>query len=76
MLTYSHISNILVCFVFKEEMEAPQEAQSKEEAEDETRSRTPKKIKSILLTVGRKLIANPNTHATLLGLIWASIHYK
>ncbi|CAL9014478.1 unnamed protein product [Prunus brigantina] len=59
-----------------EEMEAPQEAQSKEEAEDETRSRTPKKIKSILLTVGRKLIANPNTHATLLGLIWASIHYK
>ncbi|KAH0973315.1 hypothetical protein GBA52_025471 [Prunus armeniaca] len=59
-----------------EEMEAPQEAQSKEEAEDETRSRTPKKIKSILLTVGRKLITNPNTHATLLGLIWASIHYK
>ncbi|KAK9925128.1 hypothetical protein M0R45_033465 [Rubus argutus] len=58
-----------------EEMEAqaPNEAQSKDEAEGEEITRNPKKMKSILLTVGRKLFFNPNTHATLLGLIWASI---
>nr|AXX82999.1 auxin polar transport protein [Betula pendula] len=57
--------------------EAPQEAQTKEE-EEELRTRTTKKIKTmlILLTVGKKLIRNPNTHATFLGLIWASIRYK
>ncbi|XP_059451457.1 probable auxin efflux carrier component 8 isoform X2 [Corylus avellana] len=59
------------------ETEAPQEAQTKEE-EEELRTRTTKKIKTmlILLTVGKKLIRNPNTHATFLGLIWASIHFK
>ncbi|CAN6702568.1 unnamed protein product [Malus baccata var. baccata] len=59
-----------------DEMEVPHEAQSKDETEDETRADNTRKIKSILLTVGRKLITNPNTHATMLGLIWASIHYK
>lgn len=33
-------------------------------------------IRIILLTVGKKLIKNPNTHATLAGLIWASIHFR
>ncbi|KAL2240451.1 UNVERIFIED_CONTAM: Mitochondrial outer membrane protein porin of [Sesamum indicum] len=33
-------------------------------------------IRIILLTVGKKLIRNPNTHATLAGLIWASIHFR
>ncbi|XP_062152899.1 probable auxin efflux carrier component 8 isoform X2 [Alnus glutinosa] len=57
--------------------EAPQEAQTKEE-EEELRTRSTKKIKTmlLLLTVGKKLLRNPNTHATFLGLIWASIHYK
>ncbi|KAB2034010.1 hypothetical protein ES319_D04G055900v1 [Gossypium barbadense] len=27
-------------------------------------------------SVGKKLMANPNTHATLLGLIWASIQFR
>ncbi|KAK4603966.1 hypothetical protein RGQ29_012468 [Quercus rubra] len=60
-------------------VEAPQEAQTKEE-EEEVRngSRTSRKVKtlSILLNVGKKLIRNPNTHATLMGLIWGSIHFK
>lgn len=34
------------------------------------------KIKTIFLTVGRKLIRNPNTHASLAGLVWASIHFR
>ncbi|KAL6139703.1 hypothetical protein ACLB2K_058005 [Fragaria x ananassa] len=59
-----------------EEMEAPNEAQSKDEEGGEERTRNPKNMKSILLTVGRKLFANPNTHATLLSLIWASIHFR
>lgn len=58
-------------------MEAPHEAQSKEEVE-EARTRTPRKIKTmlILLTVGRKLMSNPNTHATVIGLIWAVIRFR
>lgn len=59
-------------------MENPQEAQSKEEVE-ETRTRSsPRKVKTllILLTVGRKLIINPNTHATVIGLIWAAIRFR
>lgn len=75
-MLYSNIINLLVLFLFKEEMDVPHEAQSKDETEDETRANNTKKIKSILLTVGRKLITNPNTHATFLGLIWASIHYR
>ncbi|XVF14216.1 hypothetical protein REPUB_Repub09cG0039100 [Reevesia pubescens] len=30
----------------------------------------------IFLTVGKKHMANPNTHATLLGLIWACIQFR
>lgn len=58
------------------ETESPQEAQTKEEGE--ARTPTARKIKTmpILLTVGKKLLRNPNTHATLMGLIWASIHFK
>ncbi|XVF60469.1 hypothetical protein PTKIN_Ptkin08bG0049500 [Pterospermum kingtungense] len=58
--------------------EAPGEAQVKEEGEEaDTRSSPSKsKAKLIFLTVGKKLILNPNTHATLLGVIWASIKFR
>ncbi|KAJ9135184.1 hypothetical protein P3X46_032393 [Hevea brasiliensis] len=60
-----------------EDQEAPQDAQSKE-GEEETHTRTTRRVKTmlILLTVGRKLLRNPNFHATLLGLIWASIRFR
>lgn len=76
---------LLLC---KVDTEAPQEAQTKEEEEEEkeeedeeeeearTRTTTKTKTMLILLTVGKKLFRNPNTHATLTGLIWASIHFK
>lgn len=60
-------------------MEAPQESQPKEEVEEaRNRSSSPRKIKTmlILLTVGRKLIGNPNTHATIIGLVWACIKFR
>ncbi|KAH7847565.1 hypothetical protein Vadar_027658 [Vaccinium darrowii] len=59
------------------EMEAQQEEQQKEGGR-EANIRTPRKIKfmPLLLTVGKKLILNPNTHATVLGLIWATIHFR
>ncbi|GAV85953.1 Mem_trans domain-containing protein, partial [Cephalotus follicularis] len=54
-----------------------QEAQLKElGAEAQTRSTRKVKTKLILLTVGRKLMSNPNTHATLAALIWASIQFR
>lgn len=68
----------LIC-VIKEEMETPQEAQSKDEVEEvRTSSSSPRKIKTLLifLTVGRKLMINPNTHATVIGLIWAAIRFR
>ncbi|KAF8399419.1 hypothetical protein HHK36_015284 [Tetracentron sinense] len=59
------------------ELEAPQGTQPKGGGE-EAKARAPRKtkMKLILLTVGRKLISNPNTHATLVGLVWAIIHFK
>ncbi|XP_030481469.1 auxin efflux carrier component 8 isoform X2 [Cannabis sativa] len=64
-----------------EELENPQELQQpKEEVEDgiSRTSTVPLKIKTgvILLTVGKKLMENPNTHATAIGLVWACIKYK
>ncbi|MBA0697514.1 hypothetical protein Goari_021053, partial [Gossypium aridum] len=56
--------------------EAPEEAQGKEGGEEtQTRARKSKTM-LIFLTVGKKLMANPNTHATILGLIWASIQFR
>ncbi|KAL0554944.1 hypothetical protein IC582_008874 [Cucumis melo] len=59
------------------EIEITQEGRAKEEIE-EARDRNGRslKTKSILLTVARKLIINPNTHATILGLIWSSIRFR
>ncbi|KAF2308688.1 hypothetical protein GH714_012376 [Hevea brasiliensis] len=67
----------MVSFLIQEDQEAPQDAQSKE-GEEETHTRTTRRVKTmlILLTVGRKLLRNPNFHATLLGLIWASIRFR
>ncbi|GER35800.1 auxin efflux carrier protein, partial [Striga asiatica] len=41
-----------------------------------TKSETKKKITSVLSTVAKKLMKNPNTYATLAGLIWATIHFR
>ncbi|KAI8533870.1 hypothetical protein RHMOL_Rhmol10G0043000 [Rhododendron molle] len=59
------------------EMEAQQEAQQQEGGR-EAKNTTPKRTKfmPVLLTVGKKLITNPNTHATVLGLIWATIQFR
>ncbi|CAK7323058.1 unnamed protein product [Dovyalis caffra] len=56
--------------------EAVQEAQHKEG--EEVQSRRTRKVKAmlVLLTVGRKLMRNPNFHATLVALIWASVHFR
>ena len=66
-------------FFLLKEPESPQESQPKEEVDQEARTRSPpRKIKTvlILLTVGKKLIENPNTHATVIGLMWACIKYR
>ncbi|CAA3005809.1 auxin efflux carrier component 5 [Olea europaea subsp. europaea] len=60
------------------ELEAPQGVEPKAEGSEDVQIRNPRKAKilGILSTVGRRLIINPNTHATLTGLIWASIHFR
>lgn len=56
--------------------EVRQEAQEIDEREG-TKSRTPKRRRLIiiLLTVGKKLLMNPNFHATVAGIAWASISF-
>ncbi|KAJ9683612.1 hypothetical protein PVL29_019258 [Vitis rotundifolia] len=59
------------------ELETPQEAQPKEEREDGKTTATRKtKTMLILRIVGRKLMMNPNTHATIVSLIWACIRFR
>ncbi|XP_039009836.1 auxin efflux carrier component 8-like [Hibiscus syriacus] len=57
--------------------EHPEEEQGKEGGEDAAQTRAKKsKAKQIFMTVGKKLMTNPNTHATVLGLIWASVQFR
>ncbi|KAK7340498.1 hypothetical protein VNO77_21203 [Canavalia gladiata] len=60
------------------ETETAREVQSKgeEDADAEPRTKRKMKIFPILVTVGKKLIRNPNTHATLIGFIWSSIQFR
>ncbi|KAK0585404.1 hypothetical protein LWI29_028001 [Acer saccharum] len=66
------------------DLEGTQESQSKDGGGGggggggETHDRAERKVKtmSIILTVARKLMTNPNTHATLIGLIWSSIQFR
>ncbi|KAE9590380.1 putative membrane transport protein [Lupinus albus] len=57
------------------EMESSEEVESKEE-EEHRRTDSKVKIFVIVMIVGKKLMRNPNTYATLIGLIWASIHFR
>ncbi|KAL8465707.1 hypothetical protein ACS0TY_034976 [Phlomoides rotata] len=53
-----------------------QEEQEPAHEEKEERDQRTGRIRIILLAVGKKLIKNPNTHATLAGIIWAIIHFR
>lgn len=65
-------------YLFEGEVETPQgpEPMDGEKEEGGTKNQGKRNIRIILLTVGKKLIRNPNTHATLAGVIWASIHFR
>ncbi|KAK7295327.1 hypothetical protein RJT34_18233 [Clitoria ternatea] len=58
------------------ESEIAREVQSKGEEDVEHRTKRRMKVLPILVTVGKKLIGNPNTYATLLGFIWSSIQFR
>ncbi|KAJ9562459.1 hypothetical protein OSB04_007619 [Centaurea solstitialis] len=60
-------------------LEDHREAQQEQGVEEleEAKSRNPRtKVMLILLTVSKKLLINPNTHATLLGLAWGCISFR
>ncbi|OWM69760.1 hypothetical protein CDL15_Pgr025609 [Punica granatum] len=60
-----------------EDTEVPVESLPKEGGEvSKFRSRRIFETLLIVLKVVKKLVRNPNTHATLLGIVWASIHYR
>lgn len=70
---------MFLLFLVKGESESSQEVESKEEEEEasaEPRTERKMRILLILMKVGKKLILNPNTYATFLGLIWSCIHFK
>ncbi|KAL6518898.1 May act as a component of the auxin efflux carrier [Orobanche hederae] len=50
--------------------------QGTEQIEGRKKDERRRNIRKVLLTVGKKLMRNPNTYATLTGLIWASIHFR
>ncbi|KAL6520351.1 auxin efflux carrier [Orobanche minor] len=50
--------------------------QGTEQIEGRKEDERKRNIRKVLLTVGKKLMRNPNTYATLTGLIWASIHFR
>ncbi|KAJ6959944.1 probable auxin efflux carrier component 8 [Populus alba] len=56
--------------------EALQESQYKEGEEVQSRTTRKGKAMLILLTVGKKLMSNPNFYATMVALVWASIHFR
>ncbi|KAL2330028.1 hypothetical protein Fmac_017609 [Flemingia macrophylla] len=58
------------------EAEIAREAQAKGEEDEEHRTKSKMKVLAILVTVGKKLIRNPNTYATLMGFIWSSIQFR
>ncbi|XP_074375077.1 putative auxin efflux carrier component 8 isoform X2 [Apium graveolens] len=58
------------------ELEAAREEQEDEETEGKKRSSGKNVLLVVLLTVGKKLISNPNTHASVAGLIWALIKFR
>ncbi|GAU16461.1 hypothetical protein TSUD_166930 [Trifolium subterraneum] len=48
----------------------------REEDEEQVETKRKMKIFPILVTVGKKLIRNPNTFASLTGIIWSSIQFR
>ncbi|CAN0889087.1 Auxin efflux carrier component 8 [Linum grandiflorum] len=48
---------------------------NEEEAKDDDMGREVKTVR-ILIVVGKKLMRNPNFYATLIGFIWACIHFR
>ncbi|XP_015962416.1 auxin efflux carrier component 8-like [Arachis duranensis] len=53
-----------------------EEEEEEEEKREAIRSKRKMKILLILITVWKKLIRNPNTFATLIGLIWSTIQFR
>ncbi|BAT83398.1 hypothetical protein VIGAN_04053900 [Vigna angularis var. angularis] len=58
------------------ETDTDREVQSKGEEDVDPRTKRKLKVLPILAKVGKKLIKNPNTYATLMGFIWSSIHFR
>lgn len=65
-------------YLFEGAVESPQELEAinGDKEDDGIKNRRKRNIKIILPTVGKKLIRNPNTYATFIGIVWACIHFR
>lgn len=65
-------------YLFEGAVESPQEleAMNGDKEDGGIKYQRKRNIKIILSTVGKKLIRNPNTYATLVGIVWACIHFR
>ncbi|CAN1272611.1 Auxin efflux carrier component 8 [Linum perenne] len=62
--------------IFEGDQSKDEEDHEEEVEEIENNTRRQVKTVSILILVGKKLMRNPNFHATLIGFIWACIHFR
>lgn len=58
------------------EIEQGPESMNGEKEDEVIKDQRKRNIKMVVSTVGRKLIKNPNTYATLVGTVWACIHFR
>lgn len=75
LLTFTLIKDVFLVKQGNENEEADIEQEPKEEEVAIVRTRSPGTGK-ILLKAWRKFITNPNTYATLFGLVWATLHFR
>ena len=57
-------------------MPAPEETISKEAIASQEMPHATVMLRLILVVVGRKLSRNPNTYASVLGLLWSLVSFK
>lgn len=58
------------------EIEQGPESMNGEKEDEGIKDQRKRNIKMVVSTVGKKLIRNPNTYATLIGIVWACIHFR
>ncbi|CAN1726022.1 Auxin efflux carrier component 8 [Linum perenne] len=76
LLVFMFELHAAIFLIFEGDQSKDEEDHEEEVEEIENNTRRQVKTVSILILVGKKLMRNPNFHATLIGFIWACIHFR